>query len=337
MTSPTTRSIITLLAVFLLAAASAAQKTPDANNIARAEKLFDEIAKIEAAPGVNDLDARRDAGDGLRRAEKIAARIESGAQALPATDLKIDLTAAAQNYRRAIRLTLAPREQSAQSAVACERERAGAYRRLCASMQTRDAATLALAKARLHVSWARAFVNDLRGARDAQTAAALAEMRAERVLDLVVARQALVALKELEALTNAPATLADFEDERKIGKVTPAEFGARLDAAARIVRQSLAWLPESELRSEIDNAAQSYADALWWWQRSDRPLVVRVSGGAFAEQNFAAMSRLPDTVLGYNAVINLRHARDYSRRADVRLDAELSRAGYATAWTTGNK
>jgi hypothetical protein len=336
MTSPTKRSVIALLAVFLLAAASAAQ-TPDANNIARAEKLFDEIAKIEAAFGVNDLDARRDTGDRMRRAEKIAVRVESSAQALSASDLKIDLTAAAQNYRRAIRLTLAPRQQSAQSAVACERERAGAYRRLCASMQSRDAAALALSKARLHVSWARALVNDLRGVRDAQMVAALAEMRAERVLDLIVARQALVALKKLEALTNAPATLADFEDERKIGKVTPAEFGARLDAAAQTVSQSLAWLPESELRAEIDNAYQSYADALWWWQRSDRPLVVKVSGGAFAEQNFAAMSRLPDTVLGYNAVINLRHARDYSRRADARLDAELARAGYATAQTIGNK
>jgi hypothetical protein len=329
MTSPTTRSIIALLAVFLLAAASAAQ-TPDANNLARAEKLFDEIAKIEAAFGVNDLDVRREAGDGLRRAEKIAARVESSAQSLPASDLKIDLTAAAQHYRRAIRLTLAPREQSAQSAVACERERAGAYRRLCASMQTRYAAALALSKARLHLSFARALINDLRGAHDAQTVAALAEMRAERVLDLVVARQALVALKELEALTNAPATLADFEDGRKIGKVTPAEFGARLEEASRIVRQSLAWLPESELRAEIDNAYQSYADALWWWQRSDRPLIVKVSGNAFARQNFAAMSRMPDTVLGYNAVINVRHARDYSRRADARLDTELSRAGYAT-------
>jgi hypothetical protein len=336
MTSPTKRSINALLAVLLIAAASRAQ-TPDANSISRAEKLFDEIAKIEAAPGVTAVDARLGAGEGLSRAEKIAARVYDHAQSLHASDLKIDLTAAAQNYRRALRLTLATREQSAQSAVACERERAGAYRRLCVSMQTRDAAALALSKARLHVSWARAVVNDLRGARDAQTVAALAEMRAERVLDLIVARQALVALKELEALTNALATLADFEDARKIGKVTPAEFGARLDAAARIVRQSLAWLPESELRSEIDNAWQSYADALWWWQRSDRPLVVKVSGGAFAEQNFAAMSRLPDTVLGYNAVINLRHARDYSRRADARLDAELARAGYVMAQTTGNK
>lgn len=335
MTSPNARSLIAFLAVLLCAATSSAQAP------ARAQKLLDEIAKIEAAfdegaSRVQITDARSDTRDALRRAEKIAAHVEERAQGLPASDLKIDLTAAAQNYRRAVSLMLAPRTESAQH-VACERERPGAYRSLCASLSPRAAAALTLAKARLHASFARAFVNDLRGERDAPTVAALAAMRAERVVDLVLARQALVALKELESLTNAPATLADFENERKIGKVSPAEFGARLDEATSTVRQSLAWLPESELRSEIDNSWQSYADALWWWQRSDRPLVIKVSGNAFAEQNFGAMSRLPDTVLGYNAVINLRHARDYSRRADARLDAGLIRAGFANATATVDK
>ncbi|MCA1817172.1 MAG: hypothetical protein LC746_12320 [Acidobacteria bacterium] len=308
-----TRSVVALFALLLLAAASAAQ-TPE-----RARQLLAEVDKIEAALGDGDA----------AHAAKLAARLYERARALPAGDLRTDLVAAAQNYRSASAPRPAPRAES--QPVSCERERPGAYRRLCASLPTRDAAPLALAKARLHARFALASADSLAGAPAAQTAAALGEMRAERVLDLVLARQALVALGELESLTNAPATLADFEQEKKVGNVTPSEFSTKLDEASRTVRQSLAWLPESELRSEIDNARQSYADALWWWQRSDRPPVVKVTAGAFAEQNFAAMSRLPDTVLGYNAVANVRHARDCSRRAGARLDAALGGAGFADA------
>jgi hypothetical protein len=157
-------------------------------------------------------------------------------------------------------------------------------------------------------------------------------MRAERVLDLVCARQAIFALSELEALTNAPATLADYEDEKKIGKVSAAEFGARLDASAQVVKRSLAWLPESQLKMEIDNAWQSYTDALWWWERGERTPVVRVTNNRYVAGNFAAMSRLTETQLGYNAVVNLRHAREYTRRAASLAATESSRAGF----TAGN-
>lgn len=330
-----TRPFVALLATFLLAAACAAQTTE------RAAKALAEIGEIEAA--LRDAGAghpaaaqRRNAeGDALRRAEKFASRLYERAQSLPAGDLKIDLAAAAQNYRRAVSLRLAPVGDAPTQTVACERERPGAYRRLCASLAGRDAASLALAKARLHASFARASASDLAGARDAGDLAAREEMRGERVLDLVLARQALSALKGLEPLTNAPATLAEFEEGKKVGSVSPSEFSTKLEEAARTVRQSLAWLPESELKSEIDNAWQSYADALWWWRRSDRSLVVKVSGNAFAERNFGAMSRLPDSVLGYNAVANVRHARDYTRRAQSRLDAALGGAGFAAKTNDG--
>ena len=57
-----------------------------------------------------------------------------------------------------------------------------------------------------------------------------------------------------------------------------------------------------------------------------------MAGNQFAEQNFAAMSHLPNTQLGYNAVVNLRHAHDYARRAESLLEAERSRVGLALAW-----
>jgi hypothetical protein len=296
----------------------------DASTLARADKMLAELARLDAMAGGGAT-----SGD-ARRAGQIASRAFARAQSLPEGDLKVDLSTAAHLYERAFARQLAPRAGDAAGERACERERPGAYRSLCAAMSGRDMISLLIAKARRHAEWARAFVADRRGEGGAAVAGSLEEMRAERVLDLVVARQALVALTGLEALTNAPATLADYEEERRIGKVSPAEFGDRLDAAARIVGQSLAWLPESRLRSEIDNAWQSYADAFWWWQRSDRPLVVRVAGNKFAEQNFAAMSHLPDAQLGYNAVANLRHAREYTRRAASLLDEALSRAGAAT-------
>ncbi|MFN2480192.1 MAG: hypothetical protein ABR554_01735, partial [Pyrinomonadaceae bacterium] len=131
------------------------------------------------------------------------------------------------------------------------------------------------------------------------------------------------------SVTSAPATLAEFEEGRRIGKVSSAEFSRRLGGAALVVRRSLAWLPESPLKREIDNAFRSYADGLWWWQRGERPLVVKAAGGNIAEQNFAAMTHLTNGQIGYNAVVNLRHARECARRADALLDAELKRIGLA--------
>jgi hypothetical protein len=321
-----TRALVVVLLIASFAShAVAADPRRDllsTSSLARAEKLLDELAQLDAArgPGVFAVDARR--------AGKIAARVYVRAQGLPDGDLKIDLATAARFYARAFARQLAPRAETPDDSQ-CGSERPGAYRRLCAARSGRDMVSLLLAKGRLHSDWARAFIADRTGAGGAFVAGSLEESRAERVLDAVLARQALVALKELEAVTNAPATLADFEADRKIGQVSPADFSRRLDAAARIVKQSLAWLPESSLKGEIDNAFQSYADGLWWWQRGDRPPVVKVAGNKFAEQNFAAMSRLTNEQLGYNAVVNLRHAREYVRRADALLDAELRRVGLA--------
>jgi hypothetical protein len=304
--------------------ADSARTQSNASALARADKLLAQLARLDAA--ARAIVTRGDA----HQAEQVASRAFQSAQGLPEGDLKVDLSTSARLYERAFARQLAPRASDADSHASCADERPGAYRVLCAATSGRDMITLLLAKARRHAEWARAFVADGRGVGGARIASALAEMRAERVLDLVVARQALVALGELEAATNAPATLADYEEEKQIGKVSPAEFGGKLDAAAQTIKQSLAWLPESSLKNDIDNAWQSYRDAFWWWQRSDRPLVVHVAGNKFAEQNFAAMSHLPDTQLGYNAVANLRHAREYTRRAASLLDAELSRAGVAT-------
>jgi hypothetical protein len=305
-------------------AAAPSRAELSAASISRAEKLLADLSKLDATHNANSLNSD------ARRAGKLAAQIYTRAQELPDGNLKTDLATAARFYERAFTRQVTSSAATPGDDV-CAGERPGAYRRLCATMSGRDMITLLLAKGRLHAGWAGAFIADASGAHaSAGVAGTLEEMRAERVLDTVLARQALVALKELEAATNAPATLADFEAEREIGKVSPAEFARRLDAAARFVKQSLAWLPESALKSEIDNAYESYADGLWWWQRSDRPLVVRVAGNNFAERDFAAMSHLPNSQLGYNAVVNLRHAHEYARHAASLLDAELRRAGLTT-------
>jgi hypothetical protein len=322
-----TRSLVIVLllvsATSHARAADPAREQLSAASLARAGKLLAELAKLDATQltGASAADTRR--------AGKLAAQIYGHSQELPEGDLRTDLSTAARFYERAYARQPSTRAASPSDSE-CADERPGAYRRLCAAASGREMVTLLLAKGRLHADWARAFVADAEGA-GAGVAGAIAEMRAERVLDAVLARQALVALGELEKVTNAPATLADFETERKIGQVSPADFSRRLDAAARIIRQSLAWLPESALKSDIDNAFQSYADALWWWQRAERPLVVKVAGNNFAAHDFAAMSRVPDTQLGYNAVANLRHARAYAQHAASLLDAQLSRAGLALA------
>ncbi|MDT7543667.1 MAG: hypothetical protein QOE33_3571 [Acidobacteriota bacterium] len=294
-------------------------------SLTRADKLLGELARLDATSFAADAVTTGHA----KRAAHTASEIFSRAQSLPESDLKVDLTTAARLYERAFARGLVSKTSDATSSVSCADERPGAYRSLCARQSPRDAIALLVGKARRHVEWARASVAEERGDM-AVSVDVIEEMRAERVVDLVCARQALVALSELEVLTNAPATLADYEDEKKIGKVSSTEFGERLNASAQVVKRTLAWMPESQLKAEIDNAWQSYADALWWWERGERRPVVRVTNNKYIAGNFAAMARLTETQLGYNAVVNLRHAREYTRRAESLVIAESSRAGFTT-------
>lgn len=325
-----TRTLAALVFAFSCAAhafaggesAATTRTRPTNSTLKRADKLLADLARLDAETREAALSAET-----RRAAHNRAADVFARAQELPEGDLKVDLSTAARLYERALTRGQASSAGDAASSVSCADERPGAYRVLCERQSPRDAVALLVGKARRHEVWACAAIAAERGQINSSDPA-LAEMRAERVLDAVVARQAITALSELETLTNAPATLADYEDEKQIGKVSPSEFGARLDASAREVRRALAWLPESALKSEIDNAWQSYADAVWWWERGERTSVVRVTNNRYVAQDFAAMSHLDETQLGYNAVVNLRHARAYTRRAAALADAEFVRAGF---------
>lgn len=306
---------------------------PDARSTARAESLLAELSQLDRRATL--ASARSDAARDLAAR---AAKIYERATALHAGALGIALATSARFYRRAFELMLSAARQPAPTR-ACERERPGAYRRLCDAAfaeeftteaegddaAQRSAFALLLAKAQLHASWVSGQVSQARGERSAAIEAALGEMRAERLLDVVLARQALSALENLESVTSAHETLADYEGSGKVGTVSSEEFARKMESAG-VVRQSLAWLPEGELKQEIDNAWQSYADGLWWWQRSERTPVVRVSGGSFAENDFAATANLPRTQLGYNAVANWRHARRHTRRVAELIGERLSAA-----------
>ncbi|MDQ3908526.1 MAG: hypothetical protein M3268_09300 [Acidobacteriota bacterium] len=293
--------------------------------LARAEKLLGELARLDAASS----DARSD--ETIRAARK-ASEIFLRAQELPESDLRVDLSTAARLYERAFARASARKSgavnTSSDATASCSEERPGAYRGLCARVSPRDAVALLVVKARKHTEWARASVAEERG-ESGSPSVALDEMRGERALDMVVARQAITALAALDALSDPPATLSDYEEGKEIGKVSPAEFGARLDAAAQTIKRSLAWLPESPLKSEIDRAWQSYTDALWWWELGERGQVVRVTNNRYASRDFAAMAHVDGVQLGYNAVVNLRHAREYTRRAEASAEAERKRAGFA--------
>jgi hypothetical protein len=332
-----TRALVVLLLLISFTAharaaggpSDAARPTPSArlsnSALARAERLIAELARLDEASTPSRSDETRHAA---HKASEIFLR----AQGLPEGDLKVDLSTAARLYERAFARASVAKSGGTSSSTeiaSCADERPGAYRVLCARLSPRDAVALLINKARRHAEWARASVAEGRG-EVGTSAGALAEMRAERALDLVVARQAVTALSELEALADPPATLADFEEAKRIGKVSHEEFAARLCGAARAVSRSLAWLPESPLKREIDDAWQSYADALWWWERGETSPVVRVTGNGYVAENFAAMAHVGEAQLGYNAVVNLRHAREYTRRAEALVKAESIRAGYAS-------
>ncbi len=230
-------------------------------------------------------------------------------------DLQTDLATAAFLYEDAVR-AWSPRGNSAAD---CEGERPDVYRPLCLGLGGGTKRRLLLAKAQLHARWAEAVVKAYRGEGDAETSRLLAEMKAARAQDALIAARVSEALKSLEGMVNTPSNYADYLEHRGVARVSferlDAEFADALGRAGAL----LGWMPRSPVYYCLSSAWRSYRDGLSWYRKVHGSGKMVVSAAAGFERDPLTELRLGAEQVGYTVVVNWKQAAKYTRLAEQSL------------------
>jgi hypothetical protein len=249
--------------------------------------------------------------------EKISDRLFVQVAALRASDLKTDLATAIFLYDEAARAPF-----GAESArLDCESELREVYARLCRETKSGTLAHFLRAKARLHLQWAEATINDYLGIKDGATLATLEEMRRERRHDVKLAEQAVTALKILERDVYDYASLAKFEEHRRLATVSFERLSADVSEMRRRVDTILVSLPRSPLFYPLYHARNAYVDGLFWWQKTYRQSKLVVNVNSFTEPDEMKSSNLDAHAVNYTVAINWRKAIRHTREAAQMIEA----------------
>jgi hypothetical protein len=281
-------------------------------DVKKGESIIAQLLALENAPSDSAHSPNQS-----KRFEKVSASLFVRVAALHASDLKTDLTTAVFLYDEAAREPVDAKGAS----LDCESELREVYARLCRETKTGTLADFLRAKARLHLTWAEATINDYRGIKDAATLAALEEMRRERRNDMRLAAEAIKALKSLESEVKDYSSLAEFEEHRRLALVSFEQLSADVFEMQRRVDSILASLPRSQLFYPLYHARNAYVDGLFWWQKTYRQKQMVVSVNSFAEPDEMKSSNLDADAVNYAVVINWRKAIRHTREAASMIEA----------------
>lgn len=289
----------TCLARPVAAAPAETQGINDAD-VRKAEKVLAKLRLLHEAADADDAVAYR------RLASKSYPDLFVKVAELRPGDLSTDLSTAVFLAEQLGRTWSA----AGATAADCPGSRPDIYQPLCEGLRGGTARQLLLAKSRLHVRWAEALLRENRGAADAETARALAEVRAARDGDRLIAALVLKALKTLEGLPqNHKPSRVGLEGSRH----SDAEVGEVLSEVDTL----LAWMPRSPTFYHLLNARDAYRDGMWWHDKARHAKSLVVSA-----QNFVP-DPLKDLRLDAEQVLNSARANWMSANKQMRL-AELS-------------
>ncbi len=126
-------------------------------------------------------------------------------------------------------------------------------------------------------------------------------------------------LKVLEGEVITYNSLGEYQDSGKLARVPWAVFRRDLQKVSAEAAVLLSLMPQTRLKSEINNALLSYQDGGFWWERADAPRVVNVSNFS-PENNRTPADTNYSATIPYTIVINWRHGRRYIRRAEKILE-----------------
>jgi hypothetical protein len=248
-----------------VAAATAGEQAMSGADVRKAEKVLAKLRLLYEAADAGDAGAYR------RLASKLYPDLFVKVAELRPGDLSTDLSTAVFLAERLERTWSA----SGSAAADCRDERPDIYLPLCAGLRGGTMRQLLLAKSRLHARWAEAVLRDGKGEADAETARGLAEVRAARANDQLIAALVVKALRTLEALPQTPR----LSPVRAEGSDDPdAEFTEALSEAGTL----LAWMPRGPIFYRLQSARQAYEDGLWWHDKARQAKSLVVSAKSFA-------------------------------------------------------
>ena len=200
----------------------------------------------------------------------------------------------------------------------CRFERPDIYAPLCTALQGGTARQLLLAKSRLHARWAEAVLRNYKGEADAETAGSLAEMKAARANDALIAARVLETLRPPEGLSNGPGAAARRGRRFDASAAGPDGPDAEFAKALRDAAVLLAWMPRSAAFYRLSNARQAYADGLWWQGRARESKSLVISAHNFRPDPLEDL-RLNAEQVSASADANWRAALKYTRVAEQSL------------------
>jgi hypothetical protein len=253
-----------------VAAAPAADGEINDADVRRAEKV---LAKLRL---LHDAAAADDAGAYRTLTSKLYPDLFIKVAEMRPGDLSTDLSSAVFLSERLGRTWAA-----AGAAADCRGERPDIYLPLCLDLRGGTVRQLLLAKSRLHARWAEALLRNRRGAADAETARALAQMAAARANDLLLAARVAETLKTLEGRLPLPAAGtgrgSHFDAQSADSDGADGDFAAALHVAEAL----LAWMPRSPTFYHLSGARTAYADGLSWHRkvRHSKRLVISAASG----------------------------------------------------------
>jgi hypothetical protein len=134
--------------------------------------------------------------------------------------------------------------------------------------------------------------------------------------DLVLAARAIAVLKRLDDQVLVYRSLGDFEENRKLARVSFEVFKNDLQEVSAEVELILSRLPQSKLKMQIGNALYSYRDGEFWWRKIHQPRVVHASALSFVEASHASSDTVYASTIPYTVAIHWQQAHKYLKRAE---------------------
>jgi hypothetical protein len=137
--------------------------------------------------------------------------------------------------------------------------------------------------------------------------------------------QAIAALKRLDHDVIVYRSLGDFEDGRKLARVSLRTFEQELAKVNAEVQPLLNEMPAGKLKLQLTNALDSFRDGVFWWRQIDQPRVVSVSALAAARETQSPADAAFISTVPYTVAVHWRQAHAYLNQSE-KLVNELGRS-----------
>ena len=135
--------------------------------------------------------------------------------------------------------------------------------------------------------------------------------------DIVLAKRAIAALKQLQAKVIVYRSLQDFEATSRLGLVSLDMFKAELHSVNTELEPILAQLPDGRLRAHLTNALYSFRDGAFWWEKVVQPRVVTTRTAGLTPGSVTPSETFFMATVPYTVAIHWRQAAKFLLKAET--------------------